>query len=126
MKRSWIGFALLLVLLAVCLAVTVFMTRIHEDMALDLKQSEECALLGDWDNAALFLRRASRNWEKWEPLRSCFADHSETEDIDAALASLEIWCRIRDSAAYRASCAALTKQVEAVGEAHALTWWNVF
>ena len=126
MKRSWMGLALLLVLLAASLLVTGFMDRIHEEMALDLQQSAECALLGDWDNVQLFLKRTNRVWEKWDRLRSCFADQKAVEDVDAALAALEIWRQSRDAAAYRAACAALTKQVEAMGEAHKLTWWNVF
>ena len=126
MKRSWLGLGLLLLLLVLSVATTAVMTRIHAEMALDLRQSSECALLGDWDNVQLFLKRANRSWEKWAHLRACFADHGETEDIDAALASLEIWQQTKDSAAYRAACAALTRQVEAVGEAHELTWWNVF
>lgn len=126
MKRSWIGLGLLVVLLVISLAVTGFMTRIHEEMALDLRQSAECALLGDWDNVQLFLRRTNRSWETWGHLRACFADHGETEKIDAALASVEIWRQSKDAVAYRAACAALIKQVEAMGEAHKLTWWNVF
>ena len=126
MKRSWIGLGILLVLLAVSLLVTGFMTRIHEDLALELEQSAQCVREGDWDNTELFLRRANREWERWAHLRGCFADHGETEDIDASLAALEIWFQARDPDAYRAACAALTKQVEAVGEAHKLTWWNVF
>ena len=126
MKRSWMGLALLLVLLAASLLVTGFMDRIHEEMALDLRQSAECALLGDWDNVQLFLKRTNRVWEKWDRLRSCFADQKAVEDVDAALAALEIWRQSKDATAYRASCAALTKQVEAMGEAHKLTWWNVF
>ena len=126
MKRSWIGFGLLAVLLAVSVVVTGFMGRIHEEMVLDLKQSSECARLSDWDNAALFLERANRNWEKWDHLRSCFANHQETEAIDASLSALDVLRQSKDATAYRASCAALTKQVEAMGEAHKLTWWNVF
>ena len=126
MKRSWIGFGLLAVLLAVSVVVTGFMGRIHEEMALDLKQSSECARLSDWDNAALFLERANRNWEKWDHLRSCFANHQETEAIDASLSALDVLRQSKDATAYQASCAALTKQVEAMGEAHKLTWWNIF
>ena len=126
MKRSWLGLGLLALLLAVSVAVTGFMTRIHEDMALDLEQSAECALLGDWENTSLFLGRANRSWKKWAHLRSSFADHGETEAVDAALASLEIWFQTKDAVSYRAACASLGKQVKALGEAHKLTWWNMF
>lgn len=125
MKRSWVGLGLLVALLLLSLAVTGFMTRIHEEMALELRQSAECALLGDWDNVALFRKRAGRSWEKWAHLRASFADHGETEEVDAALAALEIWQQARDATAYRAACASLVTRIEAIGEAHRLVWWNV-
>ena len=126
MKRSWIGFALLIVLLVLSLLVTGFMTRIHESIEMDLRQSGECALEKDWDSADLFYRRALRTWNKWAHLRACFADHNPVEDIDASFAALDIYRQTRETISYTAACAALSKQVAAVGEAHELVWWNVF
>lgn len=125
MKRCWLGFGLLLVLLVLSLAATGFMTRIHESMALELEQSAECALLGDWDNTELFFRLAQRNWSKWEHLRACFADHEPAEEIDASLEALKVYCQARDAVTYRAACAALVCQVRAMGEAHQAVWWNL-
>lgn len=125
MKRSWIGFSLLVVLLVISLVVTLFMTRIHESVELDLKQSGQCALDGDWDNAELFFRRARRSWDKWEHFRACFADHTPTEEIDAAFAALEVYRLTREQIAFPAGCASLARQIAAVGEAHRLVWWNL-
>ena len=125
MKRCWLGFGLLLVLLVVALVVTAMMTRIHRDMELDLQQSADCALLGQWEDVQLFLRRARRTWTKWERFRSCFADQTPVEDIDAALETLEVYRQARDATAYRAACVHLARQVAALGEAHKPVWWNL-
>ena len=126
MKRSWIGFGLLIVILALSLLATGMMTRIHEDVALKLEQSSECALLGDWDDAKLFLTRARRNWDQWEHLRSCLMDHTPAEEMDAEFAALEVYRQSKNPVAYRAACAILTSRMKALAEAQKLTLWNIF
>jgi hypothetical protein len=126
MKRSWIGFGLLLGILVISLLATAFMTRVHEEAALELKQSSECALLGDWENVRLFLTRAQNCWTKQVRIRSCLMDHTPAEELDAAFASLEIYRQARDPIAYRAACAALVSRMEALAEAQTITWWNLF
>ena len=126
MKRSWIGFSLLLILLVVSLIVTGFMTRIHESIELDLRQAGRCALDRDWESAELFQRRALRTWRKWAHLRACFADHNPVEDIDADFAALEVYLQTRETISYSALSSALSSQVAAVGEAHEPVWWNLF
>lgn len=126
MKRSWIGFSLLVVLLVLSLIVTGFMTRIHESIELDLNQASRCALLKDWESTELFCRRAFRTWKKWEHFRACFADHNPVEDIDADFAALDVYLQTRESVSCSALCSALARQVAAVGEAHEPVWWNFF
>lgn len=126
MKRSWIGFSLLVFLLVLSLIVTGFMTRIHESIELDLQQTSRCALAGDWESAELFRHKAFRTWKKWEHFRACFADHNPVEDIDADFAALEIYLQTREAISCSALCSSMAKQVAAVGEAHELVWWNFF
>ena len=125
MKRSWMGLGLLGVLLGISLLATAFLTRTHEEVSLELEQSAQCALLGDWENAGLFLRRAKNRWEKWEHIRACLMDHGPAEEIDASFAMLDIYRQAGEAAAYRASCAALLSRLDALSQAHTLTWWNV-
>lgn len=125
MKRSWIGFFLLLVLLAGSIAVTWAMDRIHQPIEANLKQAAECAILGDWDNADRFFHRGQQQWEAWAHFRGCFADHSPIEEIEAGFALLKVYCDTRENAAFAADCCKLARQVAAVGEAHGLVWWNI-
>lgn len=125
MKRCWLGFGLLLLLLTLSLVITAMMTRIHEDTERDLTQSAQCALLGEWENVDLFLRRAHRSWRKWAHFRSALADHEPLEDIDAAFEVLFVYRQARDATAYRAACVHLAKQMDALGESHRPVWWNL-
>ena len=53
MKRSWIGFALLLVLLAGGIAATWGMAKCHEPIARDLENAAKTTLQGDMVQGAV-------------------------------------------------------------------------
>ena len=125
MKRCWFGAGLLIVLLAASLSVTWGMDKIHEPIAADLNQAAECAELGDWRNAETFARRAEESWNKWGHFRACFADHTPPEEAGAELAAMDTARQERETTDFAASCARAAKMVQAVGDAHALCWWNL-
>ena len=125
MKRVWFGAGLLIVLLGISLAVTWCMDNIHRPIADDLKQAAQCAELGNWQNAEGLSRRAEEVWNRWEHFRACFADHTPTEEVGAELAAMETARQERETADFAASCARAAKMVQAVGDAHALRWWNL-
>jgi len=125
MKRSWMGFILLLVLLAVSLLVTVIMTRIHEPIEANLQKASEYAMKENWVQAHRFFREAEAEWTKWEHLRACFADHNPVEEIDASFALLKVYGSAREELSFAGGCRDLAKRVAAVGEAHEFVWWNL-
>ncbi len=125
MKRSWIGFALLVALLISGLGVTVLMDRVHSPIADNLEQAAMEVSAGDWNRGEGFFGQAKGDWEKWSHVRSCFADHTPVEEIDALFAQLQVYGAAREDAAFSAGCMELAKKVAAVGDAHGLYWWNV-
>lgn len=125
MKRSWIGFVLLLVLLLGSSLTTLAMVRIHEPIEEHLQQAADCAMEEDWIRAGLFFREAESKWLQWEHFRACFADHNPVEEIDAAFAMLQVYCTARDSVAFAGGCRDLARKTAAVGEAHEPVWWNL-
>lgn len=126
MKRSWLGFGLLLVLLAAGLFTTRRMTAIHEPIEVQLQQAAYWSSLEDWETAEAFFQKAEKNWKKSEHFRSCFADHNPVEEIDAAFAMLRVYCAAEETVAFEGFCRELARKVAAVGEAHELVWWNFF
>lgn len=125
MKRSWIGFFLLLVLLAAGMGSTWAMDRIHAPVAGQLRQAAAEAAAEHWEDAAEALDRAKAQWKKWEHFRACFVDHGPAEEITAGLEALTVFCEAREKTAFRGACLELAKQVEALGEAHGIYWWNL-
>ena len=126
MIRSWIGFGLLVVLLLGGIFVTKAMGTVHETVADSLVFAADRALQEEWGQAEAALRRAKSDWDRWEHFRACFADHNPVEDIDSSFALLETYCVTRENAAFAAECKRLARQTAAIGEAHALVWWNIF
>ncbi len=125
MKRSWIGFGLLVVLLAACILVTVAMTRIHEPIEANLLQAADFAMEEDWLQANRFFREAEARWKKWEHFRACFADHNPVEEINATFAMLKLYCAARETLSFSGVCCDLAEKVAAVGEAHEFVLWNL-
>ena len=126
MKRSWIGGALLALLLAGSLLVSATMGRVHDPIAADLTAAGEEALTGNWPQAQTLFRQANSDWDRRERFRACFADHSPMEDIDSCFAQLEIYRRTGDATAFAALCADTARKITAMGQAHKLMLHNFF
>ena len=126
MKRVWIGGALLAVLLTVGLLVGWAMDRGLCPGAEKLKQAGELAAAGRWKAAEEMLDDVEDIWEDRRWLVTALYDHEIVDDIDAALAQLEIYCDARDALAFRALCRSLAENMEAAGKAHQGTVENFF
>ena len=125
MKRGWIGAGLLLVMLAGGLLVTWRMDKCHTAISQSLDAAADSALAGDWDSAGTLAQRAKRDWETGWNFSAAFADHEPMEDIDALFSQLGVYGSSRDAVSFAAVCTQLARQVEAMGDAHGLTWWNL-
>lgn len=125
MRRSWIGLALLLVLLAAGILISVAMDRVHAPISWDLEQAADFAEVGLWQEAAEHADRAAQQWARWQVFRESFADHTPIEEIDCLLAQLPVYAKEEDSH-FTATCRELVQKVTAVSEAHALSWSSVF
>ena len=126
MKRVWIGGALLAVLLTVGLLAGWAMDRGLCPGAEKLKQAGELAAANRWGAAEEMLDDVEDIWEDRRWLVTGLYDHEIVDDIDAALAQLEIYCDARDALAFRALCRSLAENMEAAGKAHQGTVENFF
>lgn len=125
MKRCWIGFFMLILLLFASIWSTRLMGRIQEPVAGKLQQAAQCAMEDNWDRAASLFREAEEEWKAWGHIRSCFADHTPVEEIDADFEILKVCCAGRETVSFAGGCRSLARQVAAVGEAHEMVWWNL-
>ena len=125
MTRGWIGAGLLAALLVTGLLVTGIMGKAHSDISEELELAARFAMARDWEEAAEEAEDAYEEWqEKWH-FSAAFADHEPMEEIDALFAQLLPYLRSRDAVSFAAACRELARQVEAIGDAHGLNWWNL-
>ena len=125
MKRSWIGIGLLTVLLVLGIWVAKVMENNHMPGGAQLRQAAELAQAGEWEAAEALTRRARRNWEGTWKLTASVADHQPMDQIDGLFAELRVYAATGDKVAYSGTCAHLAELLEAMGNAHNFTWWNL-
>ena len=125
MKRSWIGFFLLVLLLVGSSLSAGYMAKNHAPIETDLLQAAQRAMEGNWEQADRLFLDAEEAWKRSGHLRSCFADHTPVEQIDADFALLKVFCGARETVSFSGGCLQLARQVAAVGEAHEMVWWNL-
>ncbi len=125
MKRLWLGVALLLAVLGICIGVTVSMDRIHGEIGQKLDLAAEAAGQEDWQQAAALAREARSKWQRHWCLTAMVADHEPMEDAESLFARLEIYGQQQEALEFTAACAELACRTRAISNAHRLTWWNL-
>ena len=125
MKRTWIGIGLLAGLLILGIFTARWMDRCHSPVAGNLKQAAEAAMTEDWQKAEEFCRSAQDKWERCRKTTAVLTDHGPMEEIDSLFAELKIFLTAREQVHFASVCSQLSRQVEAIGEAHGLMWWNI-
>lgn len=125
MKRGWIGFVLLVVLLLGGCLSTWQMVRWHSPLEERMEQAAQRALSSDWDGAMTLSQRVKRDWEEHWHAAAAFADHGPMEQIDALFARLEVYEQERVALAYAVLCRELARELAAMGDAHIPNWWNL-
>lgn len=124
MKRSWIGFGILLFLLLISVLTWWTMARLQQPIARELAQAAAFCQEGDWEKALPLAEQAQIRWEHNRHLIACVADHTPMEEIDTLFAQLEAYGQAREQADFAATCRGLAKKAEAIRDAHGLTAWN--
>ena len=125
MKRSKFGAGLLVALLILGGGSAWAMIRCSQPVSDMVEQAGAAALQQDWDMAEETFREAERRWEKQFPFCAAFADHEPMENINGLFAQLGVYASLRDSHSFAAACAQLSEDIQAIGDAHSLKWWNL-
>lgn len=126
MKRCVFGAALLIAIGLGCLATGAAMERITEPPRTRLALAKEEALCGRWETAGHHALVAQRQWQARRNTLALAADHTPLEDIDDLFAQLSVCSAEKERKDFATLCAQLEHRLEAVSNAHRLTWWNFF
>ena len=125
MYRGWLGFGILTVLLALGIWGSVLMDNIHTPISRQLETAAQQALSGDVDTGHATARKAKENWDSHWRFSAAFSDHAPMDEIDGLFAQMESYAHADSARDFAACCSRVAMLVEAVTEAHQLTWWNL-
>lgn len=124
-KRFWGGVGVLALLLGLGIWVAKSMETTHETVARHLEQAATEALSGDTKQGQYALQKAQELWLQRRDLTAAVADHGPMEEVDSILSQLESFAAAGDRVSFAAWCSRAARLVEAIGEAHKLTWQNL-
>ena len=125
MERSRFGLGLLLCLLILGILSTWGMLRTTEPMTESIRQAGDAGFREDWTVAEQKLGEAKQRWEETFPFCASLTDHEPMENINGLFAQLEVYAKSRDAQNFAALCIQIGEDMEAMGEAHRLNWWNI-
>ncbi len=122
MRRSWIGAALLVILLGASLLSDWNITRCHTPISRDLTNASRSALENDWSAASQLSHQAMDRWKRCQPFRAALGNQGAMEDVDSLLARLEICLDTQDPQT-AALCAEIAQRIT---DLHPLgAWWDL-
>ena len=125
MYRGWFGLGILTVLLALGLWVSVLMDSIHAPISQQLETAAQQTLSGDVAAGHATALHARESWDKYWRFSAAFSDHAPMDEIDGLFAQMESYAHADSAREFAACCSRISMLVEAVTEAHRLTWWNL-
>ena len=124
-KRFYFGMGILLFFLILGLLVSWGMQEAVRPVTQQLQQAAEAAHSGETARAARLAQQAGDLWDdRWGGM-ALAADHEPMDEIDGLFAQIVFFAHARDGQRLGACCARVAELVEAMAEAHALSWRNV-
>lgn len=124
-RRCTIGIILLVLFLLLGLLVAIGMSRVHLPIAKKLQQASILAAEGRLYQAQQLSSSARADWQRHWKLTASVSDHEPMEQIDGLFAQLDGFAAAEDTGAFAAVAGRLSQLVEAIGDAHGMTWWNL-
>ena len=125
MKRLWFGIGILVLLLCIGIGVTIAMDRHHRNISENMQAAAAAVQSEDWESAAAYAGSAESKWNAWRHFAASFADHEPLEQMDSLFAELKVYENMTMASDYAAVCTHLSELARAIGESHALNWWNL-
>ena len=125
MKRFWIGFLFLVLLLAFGIWQTVEISGIHTDLSNTLSDAALAARRQDWVAADTLSQNAQDQWDQYRHLTASFADHEPLEEAERLFVELQICKDLSLEENYAVVCSHLSQICKAIAESFHISWWNV-
>lgn len=125
MWRLWLGIFILIAFLVLGMWISSSMDKVHLTVSGQLEEAAQLALSQQPEDAYRLAMEAKVLWEKNWNSSACVADHAPMDEIDGLFSQLEGYYRAQQPGDFSVCCSRLSMLVEAMSEAHSVTWWNL-
>ncbi len=125
MKRLYFGFGLLILMLVTGIVITARFSALHAPLAQQLRQAQNAAEAGSWEQARALTEDARTQWENSRHFTAAVADHEPMEQMDSLFARLTVLARLENAEAFAADCAELARLATSMAHSQQLFWWNL-
>ena len=121
MARTALGVGLLLGPLLLGIFSWMAMDRVHMPIAALLQTAAEQPL----EEGFATSQKAKALWDENWKFSAALADHAPMDEIDGLFAQLNAFRKDGDRVDFSACCLRISQLIEAMAEAHSLSWWNL-
>ena len=123
--RMWLGITLILLFFLLGMYTSVATEQICTPIIDVLQQAGDYAAVGQLDTASTLTVQANKQWKTNRNKLALIADHTPMDEIDGLFEKAKMYAKTGAMQDFSATCAQLTQLVDAICEAHKLTWWNL-
>lgn len=124
-KRFYLGLAILALILAATIGVSMGMKAMHEPVQQLLTQAADLAAEENLEQALPLAQKAYNRWQRYHSLTASFADHSPMDDTDTLFEEMLVYGQMAEVPHFIACCRELAVMTEAMYDAHAFSLKNL-
>lgn len=125
MKHFWFSLAVLLLMLALCLANAFYMDELTTSVTDRLEDAETLAERGAWAQAEDITRQCFDDWQRHHNYLHIVSRHQDTDDILIAFHSTLQYLKLEEMDQYAAQNLDLITKIKLLSEMEQPDWLNV-
>ena len=125
MKRFWLSFGVLAVMLCAALGNAVYVDTVADAVTGSLRTAEELADRGEWGQARELTRQCFGRWEDCRTYLHIVSRHSDLDEILVSFRSVLQYLELEEMDQYAAENRELVTHIELLAEMERPDWLNV-
>ena len=125
MKRFWLSFGVLAVMLCAALGKAVYVDTVADAVTGGLRTAEERADRGEWGQARELTRQCFGRWEDCRTYLHIVSRHSDLDEILVSFRSVLQYLELEEMDQYAAENRELVTHIELLAEMEQPDWLNV-
>ena len=125
MKRFWLSFGVLAVMLCAALGNAVYVDTVADAVTGSLRTAEELADRGEWGQARELTRQCFGRWEDCRTYLHIVSRHSDLDEILVSFRSVLQYLELEEMDQYAAENRELVTHITLLAEMEQPDWLNV-